>query len=216
MGITIYTIIELVQESTGIDWKLSNSVNCIGRLGITGTLILFTCLCWISSSTLQLLIEDVERTGRQTPFSSVDVKRQLLKWRRNYRLICQFTEDHLNRCFGWILLFMFTKKFVSLICFTFQVYMAVFEGTIQTGGHLFDFFVFYFENAIYISLLTAVCYRIRIKVIFLMRKIKLEQFRNNSYDSRFTNWERNFVTFNFLILKTRCRLVFLFQFPSLT
>jgi len=165
----VYNIVGPFQQPNSIGWKLLSSVNSIGELGITSIIVLFVCLCWMSSSALQLLIEDVQKTVQETSYPRINVKRQLLKWKRSYRLVCQFTDDNINRCFGWILLFFFTEKFIGLICFTFKVYLSFSKGMLQTGGLLFDCITFYFQSAIYVCLLTAVCYRIREKVLFDMK-----------------------------------------------
>ena len=184
----MYDVVQLLIQTKDINWKLSSLVNKVGKLGIVSTIVLFVCLCWKSSSVLQLLIEDVQRTVQLAPFPSVDVKRQLLKWKRNYRLVCQFTDDQLNRCFGWILLFFFADKFIGLICFTFQLYLAVSNGTLQTGGRMFDFATFYFENAIDTCILTAVCYRIRVKVIFSLKYQRWEIFQHQICLSGLPTW----------------------------
>ena len=87
--------------------------------------MLFLCLIWLASKSIQVIVNDIE-----TYFSKIeDVSvYQIIKWKRNYFIIWDWIEE-IDTFFGPVLVISVANKFLTTSIYSFRFLNGIFGGT---------------------------------------------------------------------------------------
>ena len=159
------------------DWSSFTLLNWNGLMDlmlilssiVTRSIIsLFVCLGWTAFYLLADLTETVSRTKQNFLLSpNFSMETELKRWRRRYQLTCKFIE-HINSCFGFILLLELTKGSLTFITFSFHLVVDLESGHFfQPKYESFDLLFLFTLGWCYILAVITVCSSIRTQVMFL-------------------------------------------------
>ena len=109
--------------------------------------ILFVCLTYLASISIQATIEDVQFQFTKSPTES---GYQAKQWKQTYGLIHDFIEG-IDEFFGLILLLFFTRMFIFFVVVAFR---SIFDARTWSLGIIIYLAVSVSKFVIYMSLLT--------------------------------------------------------------
>ena len=143
-------------------------------------IVLFVCLGLTAYYLLQDLCEAIARTRQNQVLSpDFDIETELKRWRRRYHLICNYIE-HINSCFGLILLIELTKGFITFFTFAFDLIVAFENGDIyrpeNETASLVNIFLL---GWCYVTVVIAVCNTIRTQVTLAIASYPILTFNKN-------------------------------------
>ena len=107
-----------------IDNKILIFVKFIPEIYKDLIIILFICLIWFASKSIQVIVNDVE-----TRFSKIqDVSvNQIIQWKRNYFITLDWIEE-IDGFFGSLLVIFFAQIFLTTSVFSFRCLNGIFRG----------------------------------------------------------------------------------------
>ena len=91
--------------------------------------LLFVCLIWLASKSIQVIVNDVETrfsTIKDQLSSQVSVQ-QVIKWKRDYFITLDWIEE-IDGFFGPVLVISFTNIFLTTSIFSFRILNRIFGG----------------------------------------------------------------------------------------
>ena len=119
--------------------------------------ISFVCLAWTASMMLQGLI--AELPTNLIPFHT-ELNQQLVKWKRDYRLISEYIEK-INHFYGFILLAFLATLLINFVTYIFLLVKCVQQGNFAAENALTILII---KNIIYAFFLILISHRIRQQV----------------------------------------------------
>ena len=86
--------------------------------------LLFVCLIWLASKSIQIIVNDVE-----TRFSTIqdDAVHQVIEWKRNYFVTLDWIEE-IDGFFGPVLVISFANIFLTTSFLSFRCLNGIFSG----------------------------------------------------------------------------------------
>lgn len=165
LTLSVYNTVRISLNETSVLTVLSWTGRSIIVLNTASTIGVFICLTWMASMTLEALAKEIKLKS-EIPFmdsshAETTIKNQLIKWRRDYGLICEFV-DQINRCFGFILLVFVTDQFIICITYSFSILLDLEKDIVTpTTLYYFQILIFYLS---YITLTTTICHGIQKQV----------------------------------------------------
>ena len=152
-------------------------------LNNAGSIGVFICLTWMTSMTLEALAKEIKLSSEipstESPHAEATMKTRLIKWRRQYGLICEFV-DQINRCFGFILLIFVAEQFVICITYSFSILLDLQKDIVTPLTlYYFQFLVFYLS---YITLTTTICHSIQKQVYTAINHILYSNTTINEFN----------------------------------
>lgn len=93
---------------------------------------LFVCLGWVASIILEAIVKDIQSYPTKNLLLShiSNHFQSVVKWKRMHVLVCEFLQ-HIDGCFGLVLLIFIAKQFMCIINDTYVTIIAF-----QTTKHL--------------------------------------------------------------------------------
>lgn len=106
------------EDVSTFSWLLGAASNG-SHLYPTSAIALFVCLGWVTSIMLDALVKDIQSYPIQGSVAShasnhLSVGLLALEWKQMHVLVCEFLQ-HINCCFGLVLLMFISKQFVCII-----------------------------------------------------------------------------------------------------
>ena len=98
--------------------------NFVGEVYKDLIIILFICLIWFASKSIQVIVNDVET--RFSKIQDVSVHR-VIEWKRNYFLTLDWIEE-INGFFGPLLVICFAHIFLTTSIYSFKCLYVIFSG----------------------------------------------------------------------------------------
>ena len=140
----------------------------VGSIISRSIISLFVCFGWTAFYLLADLCETVSRTKQNFLLSpNFSMETELKRWRRRYQLTCKFIE-HINSCFGFILLLELTKGSLTFITFSFSAIVDLQDGDFfQPENQSFELVAIFVSSWCFILAVITVCNSIRTQVMFL-------------------------------------------------
>ena len=133
--------------------------------------ILFICLIWLASKSIQVIVNDVET--RFSKIQDVSVHR-VIEWKRNYFLTLDWIEE-INGFFGPVLVICLAHIFLTTSTYSFQCLNGIFSGSNENP---LTFLVTIVRNITTTSALIVVTQ-------IMKNQVKFTSYSYFNYDKRF-------------------------------
>ena len=149
---------------------LASAASGCSQLYAISAIALFVCLGWLTSIVLEALVQDIQSYLNK---SCADHLQLVVKWKRTHVLVCEFVQ-HINDCFGLVLLIFIAKQFICIINDAF-VTIAAFRAMNRASVADVLSIMAITKNLFYLYMVTYVSEKIRNQVFITLSILLFDQ-----------------------------------------